>query len=222
MKVSVIIAVFNTENLIERALQSVLIQNFPKKEMEIIVVNDGSTDKTIDVLNKYSKEIKIINQSNQGVVKAANVGFKKVAGDYVIKLDGDDYFEQGILKEFVSILDKNHHVDFAYSDYYEGFDGKRKLISPKNIFETVSCGIMYRRERLLETYYYNEQMFFAEYALLLKNPNWQGFHIKKPLYVYCRRNDSLTGDSKKIETGIKQLKEIFPKYIDEINKIRYY
>src|SRR3990167_10065832 len=89
MKVSVIIAVFNTENLIERALQSVLIQNFPKKEMEIIVVNDGSTDKTIDVLNKYSKEIKIINQSNQGVVKAANVGFKKVAGDYVIKLDGD-------------------------------------------------------------------------------------------------------------------------------------
>ena len=222
MKVSIIIPVFNLENLAERAIQSVLIQDFPREDMEIIVVNDGSTDGTIDVLNKYSKEIKIIDQQNQGAVKAANIGFKKSFGEYVIKLDGDDRFEQGILRELVSILDKDPNIDFVYPDYYEEFGGKQKLISPKNIFETIAGGVMFRRERLIETGYYDEELFFPEYALFLKNPNWEGSHLKTPLYVYYRRNESLTGDHKRVDRGKRQLKDLFPGHVNKINKIRPY
>ncbi|MEK7463287.1 MAG: glycosyltransferase family A protein [Patescibacteria group bacterium] len=222
MKVSIIITVFNFEDMADKAIQSVLTQDFPKEEMEIIVVNDGSTDGTIDVLNKYSKEIKIINQLNQGAVRAANIGLENALGEYVIKLDGDDFFEQGILKELVSILDKNQNFDFAYSDYYEEINGGRKLVSPENIFETIGGGVMFRRKRMIETGYYNEQLFFPEYALFLKNQNWRGFHIKTPFYVYCRRSESLTGDHKRVERGLQQLKDLFPERADEISKIRSY
>ncbi|MBU4348539.1 glycosyltransferase family 2 protein [Patescibacteria group bacterium] len=221
-KISVIIPVFNFEDLADRAIQSVLDQDFPKEDMEIIVVNDGSTDKTLDVLNKYSKEIRIINQSNQGAVKAANTGFKSALGEYVIKLDGDDSFAPGILKELVSVLDKDSNIDFVYSDYYEESNGQRKIVSPKNVFETIAGGVMFRREKLIKSGCYNEQLFFPEYALFLKNPNWQGFHIKTPFYIYYRRSASLTGDYKRVEQGIQQLKDFFPECIDKINKIRSY
>ena len=75
---------------------------------------------------------------------------------------------------------------------------------------------------MVETGYYNEKLFFPEYALFLKNPNWRGLHLKIPLYVYYRRSESLTGDQKRVEQGMQQLKEFFPECIDKINKIRLY
>lgn len=222
MKISVIIPVFNCRDLVGTAIQSVLIQDIPKDQREIIVVNDGSTDGTIDVLNEYSKEIKIIDQSNQGAVKAANTGLKNASGEYAIKLDADDSFVQGALKDPLLILEKDPSIDFVYPDYYEESAGKRKLVSPKNIFETIAGGIMFRRKRLIETDYYNERLFFPEYGLLLKNLNWKSFHLKKPLYIYNRRTESLTGDHKKVEQGFKQLKDLFPERENEIGKIRPY
>jgi len=222
MKVSIIITVFNFEDLADKAIQSVLAQNFPKEEREVIVVDDGSTDGTAAVLDKYSKDIKIVSQTNQGAVKAANAGLKIASGEYVIKLDGDDRFERGILKELSSALDNDPSIDYVYSDYYEEMGGERKLVSPENIFETIAGGVMFRRKKMIEAGYYDERAFFPEYALLLKNPDWRGFQIKKPFYVYCRRNESLTGDQRRVENGIRQLKELFPESIDKINKIRPY
>src|SRR3989344_7815793 len=95
MKVSIIIRAYNNQDTINRALSSTLNQNFPKDQFEIIVINDGSKDKTGEILRKYESRPNIIifNQENKGAIEAANQGFGKSRGKYEVLLDGDDTFE---------------------------------------------------------------------------------------------------------------------------------
>lgn len=225
MKVSIIIPAYNSQNTIRKAMDSTLNQDFSKKDYEVIVVNDGSTDKTLEILKIYGKKIKIINQENQGAVKAANRGFKEAKGEYVIKLDADDYFEPNILKEMVTILDNNSQIDFVYCDYFEkSRGGKIKVISTKNnIFNTAASGIMFRKKELAKEGFYREDIKFPEYDLLLKTQKrWNGFHVANPLFYYNRRKESLTGDKKWLKKAIEKLRKLHPKKIKEIKKIRKY
>ena len=224
MKVSIIIPAYNAEKTIKKAIDSVLIQDIPKKNFEIIVVNDGSTDNTLRTLKTYGKKIKIINQSNQGAVRAANKGFKKAKGKHVIKLDADDYLKPNILKEMTRILDNNHKIDFVYCDYFEKqINGKIKKVSTKNIFNTLAGGIMFKKSEFAREGFYRDDLKFPEYDLLLKVQNkWQGCHIAKPLFFYNRSKRSLTSNRKWVESAFGELKKLHPKKIKEIKKIRKY
>ena len=226
IKISVIIPTYNSQNTIEKAIDSALNQNFSLKNFEIIVINDASTDKTLEILRVYGKKIKIVNNlKNQGAVKTSNKGFKMAKGKYVIKLDADDCFRPNILKEMSKILDKNPKIDFIYSDYYEKpVSGKIKIISiRKNIFNTVAGGIMFRKHKFEKEGFYNENLILPEYDLWLKTQNkWKGYHINKPLFYYIRRKESITGNKNLIKKAINQLKQLYPDKIKEINKIRSY
>ena len=85
-KLSIIIPAYNAENYIEKCLNSIE----DKDSIEIIVINDGSTDKTMEILNKY-KNIKIINNTNHGVSYSRNSGLKVASGKYIMFVDSDDY-----------------------------------------------------------------------------------------------------------------------------------
>lgn len=92
-KISIIIPIFNMEKHLSECIESILNQTL--NEIELICVNDGSTDKTLDLLNNYSEKdnrIIIINQHNQGVSKARNNGLKKANGEFVIFIDPDDLY----------------------------------------------------------------------------------------------------------------------------------
>lgn len=88
MKISVIIPVYNRQNLIKRAVDSVLRQT--EKPWEIIVINDGSTDDTIEILEEYEELIHLITQNHSGVSAARNRGIKAALGDWIALLDSDD------------------------------------------------------------------------------------------------------------------------------------
>ena len=112
VKISVIIPVFNVEDYLSECLDSVLNQSF--KDIEIICINDGSTDKSLEILEKYQKNdgrFKIITQENQGPGSARNRGLDNAQGEYVIFLDSDDYFEKNTFTELYSIS-KEMDVDF--------------------------------------------------------------------------------------------------------------
>ncbi len=92
-KISVIIPVYNVEKYLAQCLDSVVNQTF--KDIEIICVNDGSTDGSLNILQKYASNddrIIIINKENRGVSAARNDGLERVAGDYIMFLDADDYY----------------------------------------------------------------------------------------------------------------------------------
>lgn len=115
MKVSVVIAVYQGESTIERALESVFSQRL-EDDFEVIVVDDGSTDATAEILGRYAGRLTVIRQPNAGAGAARNVGVAHARGDYVAFLDADDLWLEGKLETTAGVLDKRPEVVLVYSD----------------------------------------------------------------------------------------------------------
>ena len=112
-KISIIIPVYNAEKYLRKCLDSVINQTL--KEIEIICINDGSTDLSLSILKKYAtcdNRIKIINQENQGVAIARNNGLKYATGEYIGYVDSDDYVSS-IFFELLYNNAKKYNADIA-------------------------------------------------------------------------------------------------------------
>ena len=99
--ISIIIPVYNSEMTISRCLDSILNQSLVKEKYEIVIVNDGSTDRTEELCENYKEQynnIHIISQKNQGVVIARTVGAENASGEYIMSIDSDDSVEEGYLE----------------------------------------------------------------------------------------------------------------------------
>ena len=115
-KFSIIVPVYNVEDYINKCLDSILNQSY--KDFEIIVVNDGTKDNSIEKIKDYP--IKIINQKNQGLSAARNTGVKHATGDYIIFIDSDDWIEKDLLKELDKSTKNNPDViRFQIQETYE-------------------------------------------------------------------------------------------------------
>jgi len=93
MKVSSIVCTFNYGRFLGRCLESLLGQTLPKNQFEIIVVDDGSTDETPEVLRRYERNVSVLGQTNLGLTAASNAGLRAATGEYVIRVDADDELE---------------------------------------------------------------------------------------------------------------------------------
>lgn len=117
-KVSVIIPAYNAEKFIEETLQSVLNQSF--QDFELIVLNDGSKDKTPEIVQEFCNKdirIKLINKANTGVSDTRNLGIELAQGEYIAFLDADDLYLPTYLEKKVKFLENNLDYHFVYSDY---------------------------------------------------------------------------------------------------------
>ena len=127
--ISVIIPVYNTEKYLRRCIDSVLASYY--RDFEILLINDGSTDKSADICREYSlkdNRIKVFHQKNQGVSAARNQGINKAIGEWLIFVDSDDY----ITKDFLSVIscDRYKNIDFLLFDFIKSTDSPRKAASP--------------------------------------------------------------------------------------------
>lgn len=132
MKVSVIIAAYNIENYIERCLISVVNQTF--KETEIIVVNDGSKDNTLNIIKNIAKidnRIVIINQKNKGLIEARKSGLKNAKGEYLLFIDGDDWLEIDALEKLYRKASISNADIILYNSFYS-YDNRKEEIKTFN------------------------------------------------------------------------------------------
>ena len=133
VEVSVIIPIYNGEKYIKDAIDSVLNQTF--QNFEIILINDGSTDKTSEILDIYNKnnKIKILNiEKNQGQASAINLGIKKSKGKYLAYLDSDDIMLENRLLCQLKYLDKHKNIGLIFSDIgYINQNGYSVIIKTK-------------------------------------------------------------------------------------------
>ncbi len=124
-KVSVIVPAYNAGCYIEKCIDSLLSQTL--RNIEIIVVNDGSTDDTLEKLSKYEKKIKVITQKNSGVASARNAGLEAATGEYIAYVDSDDWVESNMLELMYNRAKENNYdaveCDFLYVDDNKKWNG---------------------------------------------------------------------------------------------------
>ncbi len=109
MKLSIIIPVYNVEKYIARCLNSILDQDVDSKDYEVIVINDGSSDNSESILNKYAQtyfNFRVFTQKNKGVGNARNKGIELANGKYIYFLDSDDYLANNVLKDILFYVEK--------------------------------------------------------------------------------------------------------------------
>ena len=210
--ISVIIPVYNVEEYLEECLESVINQTF--SDLEIICVNDGSTDNSLSILEKYSqkdKRIKIINKPNGGLSSARNAGLEVATSEFISFLDSDDYLDTNTyekiaphltkdidllcfgLETFNDFSEEQRYIDKLY--YRIKFLGKHK-INDKIRFDTnvsVCCKVF--RKKIIDQYklrfregsHFEDYHFYWCYVFLIKNV----YFIKDLFYKYRRRNASI-------------------------------
>lgn len=152
-KISIIVPIYNCEKYISRCIESIVNQTY--KNIEIILINDGSTDSTINILKNYEKRdnrINIINKSNTGVSDSRNIGIKKSTGDYIIFVDSDDWLEPDMIEKMTKKIEEKN-VEVVRCNYYRNYeDNTQKIIQKYNekIKEKVLYGEDIRKEILLK------------------------------------------------------------------------
>ena len=141
--VSVIIPTYNRASYLVQSLESVLAQSY--RNLEVIVVNDGSTDETRAILEPYRNRIAYYEKTNGGKSSALNLGLKHISGEYVWVFDDDDVALPELVDSHMSVFESQPQVDFVYSGY-AFFEGK----DSDNVIETVEARAYPDREMVGE------------------------------------------------------------------------
>ena len=120
--ISIIVPIYNAEKYLKKCIDSLVNQT--KKEIEFILINDGSTDSSENIIKNYNdKRIKYFKNKNQGIGKTRNFGIDKATGKYIMFLDSDDYLDKNACKYLFNKIEKEK-LDIVVCDFYKDIDGK--------------------------------------------------------------------------------------------------
>ena len=235
IKFSIIIPVFNGENFINQCIESIIDENY--FNYEIIVINDGSTDNTPNILDNLSKQynfIKVLHVNNGGVSKARNIGINKAQGEYISFVDADDFVTKNYISELFDLIEKKK--DLYLFNYIRWISKDKEEIgrlripegeySDKKILYNEACGLeicclsvclaIFRRDIIIQNKLsFNINMKTCEdFMFSLSYYQYvNSFCIKNiPLYYYRLNNNSAT---------IKRKLSHANDYATVFNKIRF-
>jgi teichuronic acid biosynthesis glycosyltransferase TuaG len=205
--VSVIIPVYNHQEFIGKAIESVLQQNY--QELEIIVVDDGSTDQTRMVLQNYIPRVRYIYKNNGGTSSALNTGIRAAKGSLICWLSSDDQFLPTKIQKQVRLFQQNPDLGMVYTDWYE-IDAvgtitrlfrSPELFSRKGAALTLLRGncingstVMIQAECFKKVGYFKENYIQAhDHDMWLRLCRYYRFgHINEPLLLYRRHHKNLS------------------------------
>lgn len=227
VRISVIIPVYNTGKYLKRCLESIVNQNF--REIEIIIVNDCSTDNSLKIIDDYIKQddriILINKEKNEGLSAARNSGIGIAKGEYIAHIDSDDWIEQNYFKDMYEHAIKNE-ADIVISDFYKDFDNGQMFYmkdQEKNIENTRAIENIFLFKaypsvwnKLIRTELYKKNKIFhpTEISIgedLCTSPKLMFFAKKiikhnKAYYHYIQNPKSMIRE--KIQ-NLKKIKEIY-------------
>ena len=206
--VSVIIPVYNRENIVTAAVNSVLNQTYT--DLELIIVDDGSTDNTKDVLSQISDErLRYVYQDNAGACVARNHGIELARGEYIAFHDSDDIWHWDKLEKQMAIFDK-YDPDIVFCKlHYKKKDGTEALwpeklvegyVNPvKNLFQIGTQTIIGKRKIFEEIQFDKELPRFQEFEFLYRaSKKYSLYCLDEGLVEYAIGDDSISGNPEKL------------------------
>lgn len=157
-RVSIVISLYNQKHYIAKTLDSAVAQSY--EDVEIIVVDDGSTDEPISVLSEYP--IQIIKQANQGLPTARNVGIEQATGEFIVILDSDDILDENYITKTLPLMKDGVAAvatDFSFFGRDTGHTILKKPTLPKELDSNeMTCTALFRRKALLAVGGYKPEM----------------------------------------------------------------
>ena len=249
IKYSFIVPVYNTEKFLKKCLDSLVNQTY--KDFEIIVVNDGSTDKSSNIISKYQKKYKniiVIDKENEGLSMARNRGVQKSSGKYIIFVDSDDYVSNKLLEEVDKKIDDSDILRFQIAtedeeytkinEYHEegfesmcGYDAF-KYLSSYHFVEPAWCYVIRKNYYIENKFSFKKDVYHEDFGLIphviykarkVKSIDFIG-------YYYIQRNGSIMNNNdykktvKKAFDMLEQYKtmRLFAKNINRKNNLDDY
>ena len=199
-RASIIITNYNRSRFIDRAIRSCFDQlMFFNMETEVIVVDDGSSDDSEKIIRMYEPNIIFIkHEKNRGVAAASNTGLAKASGDFILRLDADDFLNKMAIYIMSLILIENPDIDFVYTDHFRvnalGFKEKRIQLNTLEALFEHGAGVMFRKKILQKINGYDESLRNCEdYDLLVRvTRQFKGFYLPIALYRYYIHGQNLT------------------------------
>jgi glycosyltransferase involved in cell wall biosynthesis len=199
IQISVIIAAKNAELYIGRCIRSLINQSLDNDSYEIILINDGSTDMTHEALKQFMGDIIYIkNKVNIGLPGSLNKGIKKARGQYIVRVDADDWVHPQFLGFLFYHLNLNVNLDAVACDY-QIVNNKQKVLSTENCErKPIGCGIMFKYTHLIEIGLYDKKFLAREEEELIHRfkKKYKVTRIPVPLYRYRRHGNNLTSKKK--------------------------
>lgn len=197
MKTSIIVTSYNYGRYIERCIRSCLNQQHVGETHEVIVVDDSSQDNTLEVIEKFKRYPNfqvIVNPQNVGVAESANVGIRASLGQFVVRVDADDYISDQFAFFLRSYLEVNHDAFGVACDYMLVDDHENPIERVDAQARPISCGIMYRRDLLVQAGLYNQEFRHLEEQELRRRLGqyYRIHYLHMPFYRYRMHNNNKT------------------------------
>lgn len=221
--VTIFITNYNYAAYIEKSIQSVLNQSY--KDLELLIIDDGSTDNSKDIIEKYRHLdfVTIIYQKNKGLNITNNIALRTSKGKYIMRLDADDYIEPDAIAAMVEVLESDEELGLVFPNYYYvdkneniiGTEIRHDFETDVDLFDQPAHGActMIRKSFLIEQGGYNESFTCQDgYDLWLKFiTNHKVTNIAKPLFYYRQHGSNLTTNENRILDTRKKIKDTFIK-----------
>lgn len=209
-KVAVIVATYNQEQFIGRCLRSLLSQTMNHSDFEIIVVNDGSTDRTSFALELFRGAITVINnEENIGLPASLNKAILSTNAPLVVRVDSDDYVNAHFLSVLSLYLNLVPESDAVCCDYFLIDDDENILRKVSSVEEPIACGIMFSKKALTSVGLYDEDFrSHEERELRIRfEKKYKIDHLPLPLYRYRRHSNNMTNNVTEMDYHLKLLKK---------------
>lgn len=241
-KISIIVPIYNAEKNIKKCLESINEQIALESEIEVILINDGSTDNTDEIVKEYiekhmkNKDVKYFTKKNEGVAKTRNYGLNKSTGDYILFVDSDDYISKDTIKILEPYIQKNidiikfklqrldetgkiiERVDGPVFDGITGQEAFNKLYSTDVLIDS-PCVYLIKKDIFIKNKLefkgtYHEDFGLIPILIILSS---KVVSLPDYLYQYIQGQDSITRNDDYDKTLIK-MKDCFFHY-DRMLKI---
>lgn len=238
---SVLIDTYNHEKYIEQCVLSAIEQDFPASDYEIVVVDDGSTDRTPEIVRKFAPRVRLLRKKNGGQASAFNAALPELRGDIVAFLDGDDWFAPGKLTAVTTALEQHPEAAAVGHGYYEFFEesgGRTAHVLPaprvldlrrpevaRGLFYgllgwvlmgalTVRTRVLRRLPRIPETL-----VFCADNPIAIGALAGGVYIIDRPLFYYRQHSDNLCASGTEDEKRARQRYEMYKVIFDVLEPL---